>query len=107
MTNFTNKITSIEFQIHSTSKITHLQVHGKDFCPSDTFADIWEQVETMIKSGKVENQQTTQGLASICFFHQNTLNLKSLLVAFLISHAFSPITGSHFYHCDEIIKIQN
>ena len=32
MTNFTNKMTLIEFQIHSASKITHLQVHYKDFC---------------------------------------------------------------------------
>ena len=70
MTNFTNKMTLIEFQIHSASKITHLQVHRKDSC-DDTFEDIGEHMDSMIKSGKVEKRQTTQGLASRCFFHQN------------------------------------
>ena len=70
MTNFTKKMTLIEFQIHSASKITHLQVHRKDSC-DDTFEDIGEHMDSMIKSGKVEKRQTTQGLASRCFFHQN------------------------------------
>ena len=30
-------------------------------------------MEIMIKSGKVEDEQTTQDLALICFFHQNIL----------------------------------
>ena len=71
MTNFTNKMSLIEFQIHSASKILHLQVYWKDFCHKYTFADIGKQVESMIKSEKAENRQTTQGLASFCFFHQN------------------------------------
>ena len=59
MTNFTKKVTLIEFQIHSASKLTHLQVYCKDFSQWDKFTDIAEQVESMIKSGKVENQQKT------------------------------------------------
>ena len=115
MTNFTNKMTLIEFQIHSASKITHLQVHRKDSC-DDTFEDIGEHMDSMIKSGKVEKRQTTQGLASRCFFHQNIcffpvyffrINLKTLSPVFLISHSFSPITGINFYHCDGIMHIQN
>ena len=70
----------------------------------------------MIKSKKVENWQTTQGLASFCFFHQNIyffpvcffpINPKPLSPAFLISHPFSPITASYFYLCDVIMQIQN
>ena len=70
MTNFTNKMTLIEFQFHSSSKITHLQVHCKDFCHYDTFADIADQVESVIKSGKAENWQKTRGLAWFCFFFE-------------------------------------
>ena len=106
----------IEFQIHSASKITHLQVHCTDFYYKDTFAGIGNQVESMIKSGRVENWQATQGLASFCFFHQSIcfflacffpINLKTFSPVFLISHSFSPITGSYFYHCDVIMQIQN
>ena len=46
MTNFTNKMTLIEFQIHSASKITHLQVHRKDSC-DDTFEDIGEHMDSI------------------------------------------------------------
>ena len=58
--------------------------------------------------GKVQNWQTTQGLASFCFFHQNILffscrffsiSLKPLSLAFLISHRFSAITGRYFHPC--------
>ena len=89
------------FQIHSASKITHVQA--------------WEQVESMIKSGKVENQQTNQASASFCFSHQIILlrsvgffpiNLKPLLPVFLNSHRFSPIAGSYFHHCDVIMHTQ-
>ena len=61
----------------------------------------------MIKSGQVENRQTTQVLASFCFFHQNILffscrlfsiNLKLLSEVFLISDQFSLITGCYFHH---------
>ena len=106
----------IEFQIHSASKITHLQVHCTDFYYKDTFAGIGNQVESMIKAGRVENWQATQGLASFCFFHQSIcfflacffpINLKTFSPVFLISHSFSPITGSYFYHCDVIMQIQN
>ena len=115
MTNFTNKMTLIEFQIYSASKITHLQVHCKDFCVLDLFADIGEKVKSMIKLVKVENRQTTQGLASVffpskhlffsCLFFR--INLKPLASVFLISQPFSRITGSYFYHCDIIMQIQN
>ena len=106
----------IEFQIYSASKITHLQVHCTDFYYKDTFAGIGEQVESMIKSGRVENWQATQGLASFFFFHQSIcfflacffpISLKTLSPVFLISYSFSPITGSYFYHCDVIMQIQN
>ena len=109
-------MTLIEFQIHCTSKITHIQLHCKDFWHQDTFTYIEEQVKSMIKSGKLQSRQTSQGLASFCFFRQNIcffpvcffpLNLKTLSPVFLISHTFSPITGSYFYHCDVIMQIQN
>ena len=63
----------------------------------------------MIKSGKVENWQTAQGLVlfifpsrhlfffSVCFFPINT---KTLSPVFLISHLFSRITSSYFNHYD-------
>ena len=100
MANFTSKMILKEFQIHSASKITHLQVHCKDFCHYDTFADIEKQVENMIKSGQVENRQMTQGLTSkhlffpVCFFPHKCQN--SLACLFLISHLLSPITHSYF-----------
>ena len=71
--------------------------------------DDGEEVESMIKSGKVQNRQTTQGLASFCFFPSKHLffpvcffpiNLKTLSPVFLISHQYSLTTGSYFYHCD-------
>ena len=60
----------------------------------------------MIKSGKVGNQQTTEGLASFCFLHQNlffpvgffSINFKPLSLVFVISHRFSPITSRYFHH---------
>ena len=72
----------IEFQIYSACKIAPQNI------------------------GKVQNRQTTQGLASFCFFHQNILffscrffsiSLKPLSLAFLISHRFSAITGRYFH----------
>ena len=64
-------------------------------------------MESMIKSGKVENQQITQGLASFfCFcFHQNVFFLSvfffksQIFMALLfVSHLFSPITGCYMHH---------
>ena len=60
MTNFTNKMTLIEFQIHSASKITHLQVHRKDSC-DDTFEDIGEHMDSISNQGKWRNRKRLKG----------------------------------------------
>ena len=67
----------------------------------------------IIKSGKVENWQTTQGLALLCFFIKTSyflcrffsINLKLLPSVFLISDQFSQITDRYFHHCDSIITL--
>lgn len=62
-------------KIRSNSKrqdLGHLQVCCEDFCHDITAADINKQVESMIKSEKVENRQTTQGMvviSGICDLH--------------------------------------
>ena len=69
-----------------------------------TFTDIEEQVGSMIKSGKVENWQMIQGLASFCFYIETScffpvgffINLKSLLAVFYFLPGFhrSPVVLS-------------
>ena len=70
MTNFKHKMASIELQIRVDLKqnMTSSSMAPKISGTSITFADTKEQVESMIKSGKVENWQKIQGLASLCFF---------------------------------------
>ena len=77
---------------------------------TNTFVDIGEQVESMIKSGKVKNLLTTQLLALFYFFHQGIcffpvcffpIDLKPLFPVFVTSHSFSPI------NCDVNMQVQN
>ena len=77
----------------------------KIFVTNITFADAEEQVEIIIKSGKVENDSR---VSLVLFFSSNFLffflsifffyKSKTSLTIFSIFHRFSPITGRYFYH---------
>ena len=99
----------MEFQVHSASKICHLKDVVKICVTNITLSRIEEQVEIMIKSGTVENRQTTQGLAPFCFSHQNILFFFLFLpvlfykpqismTVFLVSQRISTIMGLDFYN---------
>ena len=84
MTNFTHKMALMEFQVHSASKICHLKDVVKICVTNIILSRIEEQVEIMIKSGTVENRQTTQGLAPFCFSHQNILFFFLVFAGFIL-----------------------
>ena len=89
-------MTSIELQIHFASKVTHLL--GK-----------YDQTRESEKP-VIDSRVSFVLFFSIitCFFPVFfPINLKPLSPVFLISHPFSPITGSYFYHCDVIMQVQN
>ena len=106
MINFTHKMALMEFQVHSASKICYLKDVVKICVTNIILSRIEEQVEIMIKSGIVENRQTTQGLAPFCFSHQNILFFLPVLfykpqismTVFLVSQRISTIMGPDFYN---------
>ena len=85
MTNFTHKMVSIEFQIHSPRKITYITY--------SYIRHIYKiKVQLRFFLIKIKKILFPFGL----FYKSQTF--------FLISHRFSPITSCYFHHCFGIIS---
>ena len=101
MTNFINKMTLIQFQIRSASKIMYLQVCCKDFCHYRYI--FWHRAargkyDYIEESGKLAKDSLVS--FSLFFFHQNILSSSFLFCKFQISlTGFSNVTGfSRYLH---------
>ena len=116
MTNFSNKMTLIEFQIHTASKITIFKYTVKISATKYIYGH-WvasTKYDQIKESGKPANDSR---VSFVLFFTSKLfvfflpvfflINLKPLSLVFLISHPFSQISGSNFYHCDVIMQIQS